>query len=101
MGRFDKKIARRDFLKGAGAAAVGVAAVGMFGGAALAAEDADAVTGATTVASAQEAAAPVQSGSGTKYTTYANADEIGIIHDAAFTANVDAVVVGTASTLAA
>ena len=49
MGAFDKKIARRDFLKGAGAAAAGVATVGLFGGPALAAGEADAVTGASTV----------------------------------------------------
>ncbi len=94
MGHFDKKIARRDFLKGAGAAAAGAAAVGMFGGAALATDGADAVTSASTVATEQVAAAPGQGG-GTKYTTYANPDEIGVLHEAAYTASVDTVVVGT------
>ena len=94
MGKLPKKIDRRDFLKGTGAAAVGAAALGMFGLPVLAAEEPDGVSGATTVASAQVAAAPSQ-GAGTKYTTFANPDEIGVLHDAAFTATVDAVVVGT------
>lgn len=94
MSKFNKKIDRRDFLKGAGATAMGVAAVSVLGGAAFA-DEVDAVASATTVATAQEAPQIVQGVAGTKYTTYANPDEIGIVHEAKYTANVDAVVVGT------
>ena len=93
MSRLEKKIARRDFLKGAGAAAAGVAAMGMLSGVALADAEPDAVTGASTVAAEQGEAVMVAGG--TKYTTYANADEIGVVHPAAYTANADVVVVGT------
>ena len=94
MSKMEKKIARRDFLKGAGAAAVGAAAVSVLGGAALAAgTDPDAVSEATSVA-AQQAPAEMVAG-GTKYTTYANTDEIGILHEAKYFAQADAVVVGT------
>lgn len=97
MSKFNKKIDRRDFLKGAGATAMGVAAMSVLGGAAFAdgGDAVDAVTSATTVATAQEIPEIVQGVAGTKYTTYANPDEIGIVHEAKFTANVDAVVVGT------
>ncbi len=88
-----KKIARRDFLKGAGAVTVGAAAVSLLGGAALADAEPDAATAASTVAAAQTAGTPVAGG--TKYTTFANPDEIGILHPAAFTASADVVVVGT------
>lgn len=94
MSAFDKKIGRRDFLKGAGAAAAGVAAVSVLGGVALA-DDVDAVTGASTVASEQSAEDAVLVAGGTKYTTYANTEEIGVLHDADYTATADAVVVGT------
>jgi len=67
--------------------------VSVLGGAALAAEDPDAVTGATGVATEQGEAVLVPGG--TKYTTYANKDEIGILHPADFTASADVVVVGT------
>ena len=93
MSKFEKKIARRDFLKGAGATAMGVAAVSVLGGAAFA-DEVDAVSSATSVATAQEIPGIV-AGSGTKYTTYANTDEIGIVHEADYTASADVVVVGT------
>ena len=93
MSKLDKKIARRDFLKGAGAATMGVAAVSVLGGVALADAEPDAVTAATAVAAEQEYSAPVAGG--TKYTTFANPDEIGILHTASFTAAADVVVVGT------
>ena len=93
MSRLDKKIARRDFLKGAGAAAVGVTAMSVLGGVALADDEVDAVSSATAVASEQAEAAPVSGG--TRYTTYANPDEIGILHPADYKAEADVVVVGT------
>ena len=93
MRKLDKKIARRDFLKGAGAAAVGAAAVTVLGGAALADAEPDAVTAASTVAAEQGEAVLVAGG--TKYTTYANTDEIGILHEPKYQATADAVVVGT------
>ncbi len=93
MSKFEKKIARRDFLKGAGATAAGLAAVSVFGGGALADGEIDAATGASTVAAEQADAVLV--GGGTKYTTYANPDEIGIVHEPDYTATADVVVVGT------
>ncbi len=93
MKKESKKIARRDFLKGAGAVAAGAAAVSVFGGAALADQEPDAASGASTVAGEQEYSAPVAGG--TKYTTFANPDEIGVLHTASFTATADVVVVGT------
>ena len=93
MSKLSKKIPRRDFLKGAGAAAVGAAAAGLLGGSALASPEPDAATSASAVASAQEY--QEMTTGGTRYTTFPNPDEIGILHDASFTANVDAVVVGT------
>lgn len=92
MSSLNRKIARRDFLKGAGAAAVGAAAVSVLGGAAFA-DEPDAVTSASTVATEQVKAEMVAGG--TKYTTYANTDEIGILHEAKYTATADAVIVGT------
>ena len=93
MKKFEHMIGRREFLKGAGAAAAGAAAVGVFGGSVFAAEDPDAVSGASAAAADQQPAEMVAGG--TKYTTFANPDEIGILHDPDFTASADAVVVGT------
>ncbi len=93
MSRFSKKIPRRDFLKGAGAAAVGAAAVSVLGGVALADAEPDAVTEATSAAGGQ--VDPGMVAGGTKYTTFANPDEIGIVHTPDFTETADAVVVGT------
>ena len=93
MGKLDKKIGRRDFLKGAGAAAAGAAALGVFGGAAFAAEEPDAVTSAST--GAPEQVDPGMVAGGTKYTTFANPDEIGILHTPDITETADAVFVGT------
>ena len=93
MGKLNKKIGRRDFLKGAGAAAAGAAAVSVLGVGAFAGEEPDAVSAATAVAAEQTYSAPVAGG--TKYTTFANPDEIGVLHEASFTAEADVVVVGT------
>jgi secreted PhoX family phosphatase len=80
MSKFEKKIGRRDFLKGAGATAAGVAAVSVLGGMAFAAEDeVDAVTSASSVAGDQAAEETVLVSGGTKYTTYANTDQIGTL----------------------
>ncbi len=94
MALTDKKIDRRQFLKGAGAVTVGAAAVGMLGGSVLAAEP-DAATSATNVAVEQSAADMVMTAGGTKYTTFANPDKIGLLQTAAHEATVDVVVVGT------
>jgi len=91
----DKKIGRRQFLKGAGAIGVGAAAAGLLGTGVFAAEDADAVSSATTVASEQSAGNINLAAAGTKYSTYANPDEIGILHEASHSADADVVVVGT------
>lgn len=94
MGIADKKIGRRQFLKGAGALGVGAAAAGILGTGVFATEP-DAVTSASTVASEQSAAEMKLVAGGTKYTTYANPDEIGVLHTAAHNAAADVVVVGT------
>ena len=94
MAFADKKIDRRQFLKGAGAVTVGAAAATMLGGAAFANEP-DAVSSASTVATEQSAANMVMTAGGTKYTTFANPDQIGILHEATHEATVDVVVVGT------
>lgn len=94
MGIGDKKIDRRQFLKGAGALGVGAAAASLLGTGVFAAE-ADAVSSASTVASEQSAAEMKLVAGGTKYTTYANPDEIGVLHTAAHNAAADVVVVGT------
>lgn len=94
MAFTDKRIDRRQFLKGAGAVTVGAAAAGMLGGSVLAAEP-DAVTSATNVATEQSAADMVMTAGGTRYTTFANPDKIGILQTAAHEATVDVVVVGT------
>lgn len=94
MGIGDKKIDRRQFLKGAGALGVGAAAASLLGTGVFAAE-ADAVSSASTVASEQSAAEMKLVAGGTKYTTYANPDEIGVLHMAAHNAAADVVVVGT------
>lgn len=94
MGIGDKKIGRRQFLKGAGAFGVGAAAAGIFGTSVFA-EEPDAVSSASTVATEQAANGMQIVPGGTKYSTYANPDEIGIVHDAAHTASADAVIVGT------
>jgi fumarate reductase flavoprotein subunit len=96
MSKFEKKIGRRDFLKGAGATAAGVAAVSVLGGMAFAAEDeVDAVTSASSVAGDQAAEETVLVSGGTKYTTYANTDQIGTLQPNAAQETADAVVVGT------
>ena len=70
-------VSRRSLLKGAGTVATGVAALGALGGTAL----------------ADEAAST--EGPGTRYTKYPNTDEIGIVHEASATEDVDVVVAGT------
>ena len=95
MSVFKKEINRRSFLKGAGAAAVGAAAVGIFGGSALAAEEVDAATSATSVAAEQSAESATLVAAGTKYSTYANEDQIGILQSGASEETADVVVVGT------
>ena len=96
MGIGDRKIGRREFLKGAGALGVGAAAASLLGtGVFAGAAETDAVTSASTVASEQSAAEMKLVAGGTKYTTYANPDEIGVVHTAAYTAAADVVVVGT------
>ena len=95
MGISDKKIGRRQFLKGAGALGVGAAAAGLLGSTVFAADEADAVSSASTVATEQAANGMQIVPGGTKYSTYANPDEIGILHDAAHSAEADVVVVGT------
>ena len=94
MKKNEHRIGRREFLKGAGAAAAGAAAVGVFGGGVFAAEEADAVSAATAVASEQGYSEPL-AGGGTKYSTFANPDEIGVLHEPAYQAQADVVVVGT------
>lgn len=95
MSFAENKINRRQFLKGAGALGVGAATAGFLGSSVFAAEEVDAVSSASTVASEQEASSMVLTAGGTKYTTYANPDEIGVVHEAAHTADADVVVVGT------
>lgn len=70
-----KNYTRRDFLKGAAVSAVGVASLGMFG--------------------ASAAAETAEFAGGTKYTTYANPDQIGIVQETDQVEEFDAVYVGT------
>ena len=97
MSITDKKINRRQFLKGTGALGVGAAAVSLLGLPVLAEnEEVDAVTSASTVADDGVASSEMTLvAGGTKYTTYSNPDEIGLLHEAAHTAEADVVVVGT------
>jgi fumarate reductase flavoprotein subunit len=89
-GLDEKGISRRSFLKGA--AAVASAAAGATLLSACSPAGANASTGSS--GSAQTGAATA----GTKYTTYANPDEIGTVHDTSATEDFDVVVVGTGVT---
>jgi fumarate reductase flavoprotein subunit len=86
-------VSRRSFLAGAAIAATGIAAGGLAGCTAQGTGDVAETPGGTTGGNSTETKT-----AGTKYTTYSNPDEIGIVHDTAGEETVDVVVIGTGVT---